>query len=317
MWYGFELINRGKTHPGTVELAEGLARYSDITRGRAKARFLEAALDGKLRQAGELASPCRLCERRCGADRKGGKAGVCGVLEPRVSSEFLHFGEEPELVPSHTIFFAGCTFRCAFCQNYDISQDPECGAQISSAELANRIERGGGINVNWVGGDPTSNLEYILHVMYELKALKFNIAQVWNSNMYLTEEAMGVLDGVIDVYLSDFKYGNDRCAKRLSGVDRYFEVVSRNHRLASKQCEILLRHLVMPGHVECCTKPVLDWVAKNIPNEVIRVNVMDQYHPDFMVLREKEKYPELARRLKMQEYLEAYENARKLGLDLV
>ena len=298
-------------------MAETLARYGEVVHRRARARFLDADLDEKLHQAGALGSPCRLCERRCGADRKSGKAGHCGVLEPRVSSEFLHYGEEPELVPSHTIFFAGCTFKCVFCQNYDISQNPRCGNGIAPTELAKRIERGGGINVNWVGGDPTSNLESILQVMKELQALKFNIAQVWNSNMYLSEEAMDVLDGVIDVYLSDFKYGNDQCARRLSGVDRYFEVVSRNHRLASKQSEILLRHLVMPGHVDCCTKPVLDWVARNIPNERLRVNVMDQYHPDFIVVREKEKYPELARRLKMQEYLEVYEFARKLGLDLV
>jgi len=311
------LINSGETLPQSTDLAEILARYRDIVHGRARARFLDAELSEKLRLADALVSPCRLCERKCGAERKGGKAGVCGVLGSRVSSEFLHFGEEPELVPSHTVFFAGCTFKCAFCQNNDISQNPDCGAEIAPAGLANRIERGGGINVNWVGGDPTSDLEYILQVMKELRALDLNIAQVWNSNMYMSEEAMGILDGVIDVYLSDFKYGNDRCARRLSKVDRYFEVVSRNHRLAARQCEILLRHLVLPGHIDCCTKPVLDWVAANIPNERLRVNVMDQYHPDFMVLREKERYPELGRRLKMQEYLEAYEYARKLGLDLV
>ena len=298
-------------------MAERLSGYTDIVRGRARARFLAADLAEKTRSASELASPCRLCVRKCGADRKGGGTGVCGVLESRVSSEFLHYGEEPELVPSHTIFFAGCTFKCVFCQNFDISQAPAHGVSIRPASLADRVVRGGGINVNWVGGDPTSNLEYILQVMTELKKRDINLAQVWNSNMYMTEEAMAVLDGVIDVYLSDFKYGNDRCARRLSKVDRYFEVVSRNHRLAAGQCEILLRHLVMPGHVECCTKPVLDWVAANIPNERLRVNVMDQYHPDYQVLEEKGKYPELGRRPKMQECLEAFEHARKLGLDLV
>ena len=100
-------------------------------------------------------------------------------------------------------------------------------------------------------------------------------------------------------------------------MDRYFEVVSRNHRIASEQCEILLRHLVLPGHVECCTRPVLDWVAVNLPNGMLRVNVMDQYHPDYMVILETGTYPELGRRLKMPEFLEAYEYARKLGLDLV
>jgi putative pyruvate formate lyase activating enzyme len=94
-------------------------------------------------------------------------------------------------------------------------------------------------------------------------------------------------------------------------------VTARNHRLASEQCEILLRHLVLPGHIECCTKPVLDWVQANIPGDRLRVNVMDQYHPDFMVLKQKDKYPELGRRLRMDEFLESHEYARKLGLDLV
>jgi putative pyruvate formate lyase activating enzyme len=133
----------------------------------------------------------------------------------------------------------------------------------------------------------------------------------------MSEDAMELLDGVIDVYLSDFKYGNDGCARRLSGVDRYFEVVGRNHRIAASRCEILLRHLVLPGHLECCTKPVLDWVASNIPKDILRINVMDQYHPDYLVLRDKGKYNELARRLRPGEFLDAYEYAKNLGLDVV
>jgi putative pyruvate formate lyase activating enzyme len=220
-------------------------------------------------------------------------------------------------VPSHTVFFAGCTFKCVFCQNWDISQDPSAGRPVHAARLAERLAGSGGINANWVGGEPTSNLPFILEVMMELQRREVNLAQVWNSNMYMSERTMELLDGVVDVYLADFKYGNDGCARRLSGVDRYFEVVSRNHRLASEQCEVLLRHLVMPGHLDCCTKPVLDWVATNIPRDRLRVNVMDQYHPAFMVLREAGKYPELGRGLKRSEYLEASEYANRLGLDLV
>ena len=298
-------------------MTERLEKYHEIVCGRAKPKFHGADLENKVAEAEALSSPCRICERSCKADRNGGRRGACGVLRPLVSSDYLHFGEEPELVPSHTVFFAGCTFKCAFCQNWDISQDPEAGKAVPPEALARRIAVGGGRNVNWVGGDPTPNLAYILKVMAELKTLDVNIAQVWNSNMYLSKEAMDILDGVIDVYLSDFKYGNDRCASRLSKVGRYFEVVARNHKLASEQCEILLRHLVMPGHIECCTKPVLDWVASNIPANRIKVNVMDQYHPDFMVLREKEAFPELGRRLGWDEHLRAHEYARKLGLDPV
>lgn len=301
----------------TNAMADRLVIYQRIVDGKATARFLQVDLDTKLKSAERLGSPCHLCERGCGAERKAGKKGVCGVLEPLISSEFIHYGEEQELVPSHTVFFAGCTFKCVFCQNWDISQDPGSGRAIAPDALARRIESAGGINVNWVGGDPTSNLAYIIEAMVAMRRLGINKAQVWNSNMYLSREAMDILDGVIDVYLSDFKYGNDDCARRLSGVDRYWEVVTRNHRLAALQCEILLRHLVMPGHVECCTKPVLDWVAANIDRDRLRVNVMDQYHPDFRVLQDKDRFRELARPLRPNEHLEAFEYARRLGLGLV
>ena len=291
--------------------------YNAIVNGRARPRFLGADLGSKIKAADVLSSPCRICERGCGVHREAGKKGACEVLEPMVSSEFLHFGEEPELVPSHTVFFAGCNFMCAFCQNWDISQDPAFGRKVAPGTLAGAIREAGGINVNWVGGEPTPNLPYVLRVMAELEQNDVRLAQVWNSNMYMSVEAMDILKGVIDIYLSDFKYGNDDCARRLSDVDRYFGVVSRNHRIAASQCEILLRHLVLPGHLECCTKPVLDWVASNIPKDILRVNVMDQYHPDHLVLRDKDKYKELARRLPSQEFLKAIEYARGLGLDVI
>jgi putative pyruvate formate lyase activating enzyme len=291
--------------------------YNEIVHGRAGPRFLGADLDSKTKAADVLSSPCHLCERGCGAQRKAGKKGACGVLGSLVSSEFLHFGEEPELVPSHTVFFAGCNFKCAFCQNWEISQDPAFGRKVAPETLAGAIQEAGGINVNWVGGDPTPNLPYVLRVMAELAQNDVRLAQVWNSNMYMSVEAMELLNGTIDVYLGDFKYGNDDCARRLSGVDRYFGVVSRNHRIAASQCEILLRHLVLPGHLECCTKPVLDWVASNIPKDILRVNVMDQYHPDHLVLRDKDKYKQLVRRLPPKEFLEAFEYARDLGLDVI
>ncbi|UCF08908.1 MAG: radical SAM protein, partial [Thermoplasmata archaeon] len=211
-------------------------------------------LDLKLKLARHMLLSCELCERRCAKDRMRGDPGHCGVLQSRISTEFLHWGEEPELVPSHTIFFSGCTFNCAFCQNWDISQNPKSGDIKSPGRVAEIIERraDSARNVNWVGGDPTSNLPFILEALTECSV---NIPQVWNSNMYLTEESMSLLDGVIDLYLTDFKYGNSRCAKRLSNVKDYWDIITRNHAIARAQCEMIIRHLVLPGHFECCSKP--------------------------------------------------------------
>lgn len=290
------------------------ASISGIGRGETDAMLL----DLKAELARRTLRSCDLCERRCGVDRIAGEKGHCGVLEARICNEFLHMGEEPDLVPSYTIFFAGCTFNCVFCQNWDISTRPDCGTRIEPEELARMIESraGRGVraglmgrarNVNWVGGDPTSNLHFILEVLRRCDA---NLPQVWNSNMYVTEKTMKLLDGVVDVYLTDFKYGNDRCAERLSNARDYMRVVSRNHLLAKGNAEMIIRHLVLPNHYECCTAVVLKWISENL--EGVKVNVMAQYRPEHRAREHKD----IDRHLKMSEYRAAIELAEDLGLDL-
>jgi putative pyruvate formate lyase activating enzyme len=287
-----------------------LARYFSVVDGGEKARFLGCGdLPDRVVRARDVLKSCRLCERRCGVDRTAGQRGYCRVLESKVSSEFIHIGEEPEIVPSYTVFFAGCTFKCVFCQNWDISQNPENGVHIPPEDMVKLIDTAAGINVNWVGGDPTPNLAYILEV---LSMLERNIPQVWNSNMYLTEESMSLLDGVIDVYLTDFKYGNNRCSRKYSDAPHYFETVSRNHLLAAEQAEVVIRHLVLPGHVECCSKPVLTWIADKL-GSTVRVNVMNQYRPEYKARR----FKTIDHRLGLEEYHEARDHARELGLNLV
>ena len=274
------------------------------------------ALDLKSVLAGRILEDCRLCERACRKNRLRGEKGHCGVTEARISSEFLHMGEEPELVPSYTIFFAGCTFNCVYCQNWDISTHPESGTLISPADLAAMIEKrwhadgrryGRPRNVNWVGGEPTANLPYILEV---LEACQANLPQVWNSNMYMSEETMSLLDGIVDVYLSDFKYGNDKCALRLSNAPDYMRIVRRNHLMARLNGEMIIRHLVLPEHVDCCTAPALTWIAENLKD--VKVNLMAQYRPEYRA----RDFSEIARPLSTRDYDKALRIAEDLGLDL-
>jgi len=325
--------------------SKSLERYHAVVNGRARARYLVtkdkrvaadissstrdlwgahrdalsegsrtgrvSLLDLKIELARRIHSPCTICERRCRAKRAEGEAGHCGVLDARVASEFTHMGEEPDLVPSYTIFFAGCTFDCVYCQNWDISTRPRLGVVIAPEALAQMIDRrcgpgGGARNVNWVGGDPSSNLLYILRTLNECRS---NTPQVWNSNMYLTEESMALLDGVVDVYLTDFKYGNDACALRLSNAPGYMGVITRNHVLARSQAEVMVRHLVLPGHLDCCTKPALSWIASNLKD--VKVNVMAQYRPEHKAM----DHPELSRGLTVSEYEEAVKFAEELGLE--
>ncbi len=295
--------------------------WSEVREGSTKLDELAmpsvSFLQVKVELARRLVSPCRLCERRCGAERLKGKIGACRVDgRAYVHSAFLHLGEEAPLVPSGTIFYGGCNFTCVFCQNFDISQvSPRQGGLPVDAKMLAEIQRGlarrGARNINHVGGDPTPNLHVILE---SLLYLNENIPQLWNSNMYLTEESMKLLVDVIDIWLPDFKYGNNKCALRFSAAPRYVEVVTRNLKIAAEHGDMIIRHLVLPGHLECCTIPVLEWIAKNLPKDKVIVNVMDQYRPEHLVAKYPHRWKDIARRPNWGELERAYEKARELGL---
>ena len=274
----------------------------------------QSFLDLKVEIVNRMLKKCNFCERNCGVDRTAGKRGVCGLnKETRVASAFMHIGEEAPLVPSGTIFFSGCSFKCVFCQNWDISQDPFSGATVTPKQLALiaiDLRKRGARNINYVGGNPDQQLHTIVE---SLKYMDINVPLLWNSNFYFTMDTLEILIDLIDIWLPDFKYGNNECARRYSLVDRYFDIVSRNHKVIHDRGEeMIIRHLVLPGHLECCTKPVLRWIAENTPRAI--VNVMDQYRPEYKVLKEPDKYPEIARRLHRSEIYEAYMEAERLGL---
>ncbi|GAG06264.1 unnamed protein product, partial [marine sediment metagenome] len=261
------------------DLSKALPLYLEILEKKRKPKFKlhKNLLNKKIKDSFEILKKCELCERKCGVNRF--KAlGWCKVRESKLSSYFEHIGEEYFFIPSFTIFFISCNFSCQYCQNWTISQRIEKGTKISEKKLAKIIDRHSNCkNVNFVGGEPTPNLPFILKT---LNFVKSDIPMVWNSNFYMSEKSMDLLSNIVDVYLSDFKYGNDKCALRLSKVPNYFEIIKRNHLLAFKDSELVIRHLVLPNHFDCCTKPILDFIAENFKDKVI-VNIMDQYTSQF------------------------------------
>ena len=226
-------------------------------------------------------------------------------------------GEEPVLIPSGTIFFQGCNFGCVFCQNYDISQAwkgkkniEDIAQKVNTRELAVVAEKlvdRGAININYVGGDPIPNVHTIVG---SLNFQQSNICQLWNSNFYLTNKSLSLIIDFIDFWLPDFKYGNNECGKKYSGIDNYFDFVARNHKRIHDEGsgEICIRHLVMPNHIECCSKPILDYVAKELPKAVM--NIMGQFRPQFKAFN----YEEINRRPTSEEMREVKMYAQKLGI---
>jgi putative pyruvate formate lyase activating enzyme len=264
----------------------------------------------KVLLAHRVVQSCRFCERQCDVNRLRGEKGYCGAGRNfSLFSVFPHMGEEPELVPSGTIFTGGCSIRCLHCQNWDISQWRSSGTSVTpeamTLQVQELVERGCK-NINMVGGDPTPVTWQWLETMNMMDA---NIACVWNSNSYYSVETSKLLAGFIDVYLLDFKYGNNKCAEEISGAPGYWEGATRNHLMANRHGELIIRVLVLPGHNKCCTRPILKWVHDNL-GPWTRVNLMFQYRPEWRAHERKD----LSRTLSTEEVSEAKKIAAEIGL---
>lgn len=266
-------------------------------------------LDLKQTIAKKIYNTCHFCPHHCRVNRNT-STGRCGVQKSTIASEFIHYGEEPLLVPSYTIFFSGCTMNCVFCQNWDISQSNN-GIQVSPTVLSQLLEKRTTQHIktiNWVGGDPTPHLYFIIQV---LQHTTVNIPQIWNSNMYCSNQTIKLLQGIIDVYLTDYKFGNNTCAERLGKVKNYCSIIQENHKWASTQGELLIRHLVLPTHSTCCSLPILEWIKEHVPQAGI--NIMQQYRPTYQAVN----YQDINQPLTEEEFDKVLQKAQSLHLNLL
>jgi len=266
--------------------------------------------DLKLELSGRILQNCHFCNRKCRVDRSRGKLGYCRCGNTlMVSSIFAHLGEEPELVPSGTIFTLGCTINCKHCQNWAISQWLEKGFEYTPEAMAfevGHLRAEGCRNVNLVGGEPTP---WLNHWLRTFKNVEVNVPVVWNSNSYYSPQTAQLLAGFVDVYLLGFKYGPGDCAERISDAPNYWEVCTTNHLNAKKYGELIARVLVLPNHLECCAGFIFDWIAEHLGTET-RVNIMFQYRPEWQA----NKLSELSRTITAQEKHRALELAKHAGL---
>lgn len=223
---------------------------------------------------------CALCPWRCRVNRADGERGRCGVGgEAWVFREGLLVAEEEFLIPTHELFLTGCNIRCVFCQAWEGVAETRLGFPLSSDGLCyatqHRFEQGAA-NIHWVGGEPTVSL---LAVLESLRDLDLMLPVVWNTNLYVTDKTMQLFHGLVDLFVADFKFGNDDCASQLSGARDYVATLEGNLLAASGMASLVVRHLVMPGHVECCLEPVACWVAEHLAD--VPFHLMLNYVPDW------------------------------------
>ena len=180
-------------------------------------------------------------------------------------------------MPSHLLYLSGCNMRCGFCIGEANAMDPQVGRLLSGLWLRETITWGrgrGAANLQWVGGEPTIHVPAILGALAACKPLP---RLVWKSNFYWTSEAADLLDGVVDVYVADFKFGNDRCAGRIAGVEGYLGTVTRNLLATASRARLIVRHLLLPGHFDCCYRVVVEWMRTWLPE--VPLSVRDGYLP--------------------------------------
>lgn len=288
--------------------------------------YLDLFHTGELhRRAAELKKlldPCMLCPRECGAPRLEGDRGQCGAgREAEISSYGPHFGEESPLVGrggSGTIFFAFCSLRCVFCQNYEISRGRDKYG-ISTNKLARlmlKLQQRGCVNINLV--TPTHYVPQIVEALLLACDQGLRIPLVYNCSGYEKFDTLRQLDGIIDIYLPDIKYANASIARKYSRISDYprvaREAVKEMHRQVG-DLEInedgvavrglIIRHLVMPGGV-AGTADLMQFIAREVSPSAW-VNIMDQYYPTYLAYR----YPEIGRRITREEFREALSAAKK------
>ena len=279
----------------------------------------------RTKRASEILEQCEVCPHRCRVNRLANETGRCGTgARALVSSYGPHFGEEAPLVGyngSGTIFFANCNLKCAFCQNYSISQLGE-GSEVSEEALARMmvsLQEKGCHNINLVS--PTHVVPHILKALELAAAWGLSVPLVYNSGGYDLVETLRLLEGLVDIYMPDMKYSDDGIARQLSGIDDYASVnraaVREMHRqVGDLQLDedgiatrgLLVRHLVLPNRLAGSAETVR-FLAKEISSNTY-VNVMAQYGP----CHEAFHFPLLGRSITREEFVEAVDLARQQGL---
>lgn len=265
-------------------------------------------------------SNCTLCARECGINRYSAKAPCgCGG-ELKIAGYGLHFYEEPSVSGdkgSGTVFFAGCSLNCRFCQNYQISKK-ECGKTYSASELANlfaQIERMGAHNINIV--NPTHFVPTLIEAVNIRKPL---IPLVYNTHGYDSEQTIQALNGIADVYLTDIKYYNDLYAVKYSSAKNYFNNALKAVKIMCGQVKnryegkliksgVIIRHLILPGMTSDSIK-ILQMIKQELPSNV-SVSLMAQYTP----CGDLSKYPQLNRAITRREYDRVADKMLSLGID--
>jgi len=286
----------------------------------------EEELDRRIEKAYKLLSPCEVCPRKCGVNRLEGEKGFCRSSEEVIVSSYnAHFGEEPPLVGnfgSGTIFFTNCNLKCVYCQNYPISQLGN-GNKVSLSELAKimlALQKRKCHNINLV--TPTHFVPQILKSLKSAIKMGLLIPIVYNTSGYESVKTLKLLDGIVDIYLPDARYADNKIAQKYSSAPGYFEIMKKalkemyrqvgdlvTDKIGIARSGLIVRHLVLPEGLSG-TKKIMHFIAREISPHTY-ISLMAQYFPAYQA----SQFPPLSRRIDKEEYREALQAFKEEGLE--
>ena len=291
--------------------------------------YLDAYQNSSLRKvtdkAWALLESCSLCPRRCGVNRLQDKKGFCKTgLKARVCSYMSHRGEEPPISGSKgsgTIFFSHCNMHCVYCQNYEFSQKGE-GREVDSGELADmmlELQASGCHNINLV--TPTHVMPQILKSLQSAVKKGLTIPLVYNTGGYELAQIIGLLEGIVDVYLPDMRYADNKMAMRYSDAPDYPAYNQESVREMRRQVGdaifsvggiiergLVIRHLVLPADISG-TEKIMRFIARELSPDTY-LSLMSQYYPCY----QSADFPEIDRRISQEEYQKAQNLMHECGL---
>jgi putative pyruvate formate lyase activating enzyme len=276
----------------------------------------------------QLSETCRLCARSCSR-----RPGFCKVRTSRIAAIRVVYEDESFFVPNFGIFFTGCNLRCRFCQSWDIAFYPDNGRVVDVSQVVEDVKFALEVHgelkfIKLSGGEPTLHLPYILRLVRELVKSQIRLDIAAETNLMVTESTLKLLVGVFDLFIVDVKTGEKSCAATLLEFEQYPEVLRRNlSMLRDMKQRVHLRHLLLPGHVNCCTRSALKLVRELGLNA--KLTLLTTYTPPVYIslygkaelevpVRLTEDLANLLRRSVSKKEIEiAREIAADLGLDFV
>jgi len=207
---------------------------------------------------------CDVCFRRCHADRTVKQCGWCkNGIKANIYCAQVSFSEEPLISPCYEIFFSGCNIDCSYCHQKVKKDARQDSAFLCTNDIVSEISKlhEGIKTVSFLGGNPDQSILSSLIILYNLLKNKINLPIVWNSNFTFNSYIAEILNKYIDIFLPDFKFGNDECASEIAKTTNYVALIKDNIKKIESINPIIIRHLPLKNHWECCSKPIMDWIS--------------------------------------------------------